>query len=116
MSLRLTTVTFDCDDPQRVAAFWTSALDRRVDEGASEFFVSLSDPDGGPKMFFIKVPEHKSVKNRVHVDLQADNREIEVQRLIELGATKVNDYAEFGVTWTTLRDVEQNEFCVSDGH
>jgi hypothetical protein len=113
MSLQLATVTFDCDNPQRVSEFWAKALDRTVDEGASEFFISLSAGPKDPKMFFIKVPEGKAVKNRVHVDLHADDRAVEVERLLGLGATKVGDYDEYGATWTTLRDVEGNEFCVA---
>jgi hypothetical protein len=115
MSLQLANVTFDCDDPQRVSDFWAKALDRSVDEGASEFFISLSGGPSEPKMFFIKVPEPKAVKNRVHVDLQADDRTAEVERLLGLGATKVGDYDEYGAVWTTLRDVEGNEFCVAGG-
>lgn len=67
----------------------------------------------GPRFFFIKVPEGRTVKNRVHLDLSADgDREAEVERLLGLGATKVGDYDEWGHTWTTLQDVEGNELCV----
>ena len=63
-------------------------------------------------MMFIAVPEAKSVKNRVHLDLDADDREAEVRRLIELGATHIHDKDEWGISWTTLADPEGNEFCV----
>ncbi|MCC6438907.1 MAG: VOC family protein [Acidimicrobiales bacterium] len=113
MSLDLAAVTFDCDDPQQVAAFWKEALGRTIDDGASAFFVSLSGGPGAPKLFFIKVPEPKTVKNRVHLDLHTADRAVEVDRLLALGATRVADHEEHGIVWTTLRDVEGNEFCVA---
>jgi predicted enzyme related to lactoylglutathione lyase len=114
MTLRLGNVTVDCDDPQAVAAFWSAALDRPIDQGASEFFVAIhQDLADATGWFFIKVPEPKSVKNRMHVDLRADDREAEVVRLLALGATRAADHDEFGTRWTTLQDVEGNEFCVS---
>jgi Glyoxalase-like domain len=115
MTLQLGNVTFDCDDPTRVATFWAAALGRPVADGASEFFVALTGgtPEGSPTMFFIRVPEGKTVKNRVHLDLTADDRNAEVARLVALGATKVADHDEWGHTWTVLTDVEGNEFCVA---
>lgn len=114
MSLQLGNITVDCDDPQTVATFWSVALGRPVDEGGSEFFVSIGRGDASQTgWFFIKVPEGKAVKNRVHVDLHADNRDSEVARLLALGATQVGAYDEWGVQWVTLRDPEGNEFCVA---
>jgi predicted enzyme related to lactoylglutathione lyase len=59
------------------------------------------------------VPKGKEVKNRVHLDLQADDRAAEVERLVSLGATVVHDKDEWDVKWTTLADPEGNEFCVA---
>jgi len=113
MSSRLAHITFDCAEPARLAAFWSVVLDRPVDEGAGEFFASLDDqvPDR-PSWFFIRVPEGKTGKNRVHVDLTAVDREVEVARLVGLGATACADHDEWGAVWTTMRDPEGNEFCV----
>jgi hypothetical protein len=114
MSIQLHNVTLDCADPQRVAAFWSEALGRPIDDGASDGFVSIGINDGAQTgWFFIQVPEGKTVKNRAHFDLQADDRDAEVTRLLGLGATKVGEYDEYGERWTTLRDVEGNEFCVA---
>jgi hypothetical protein len=66
-----------------------------------------------PGWFFIKVPEGKVVKNRVHFDLHAEDREAQVGRLLALGAQRFDDYEEHGTRWTTLLDVEGNEFCVA---
>jgi len=114
MSLRLGNVTLDCADPPRVARFWSAALDRPLDDGASEWFASIGRHDANQTgWFFIKVAEGKTVKNRVHVDLRSDGREAEVARLLELGAQHFADHDEFGIQWTTMLDVEGNEFCVS---
>jgi len=114
MTIQLHNVTLDCADPQRVAAFWSEALGRPIDDGASDGFVSIGMNDRAqPGWFFIKVPEGKTVKNRAHFVLQADDRETEVTRLLGLGATKVGEYDEYGERWTTLQDVEGNEFCVA---
>jgi predicted enzyme related to lactoylglutathione lyase len=63
---------------------------------------------------FAKVPEKKVAKNRMHVDLAAPDREAEVARLLELGATRVADMNEWGYEWTVMQDPEGNEFCVAD--
>jgi predicted enzyme related to lactoylglutathione lyase len=114
MTIQLRNVTLDCADPRRVAAFWSEALGRPTDDGASDGFVSIGIADPVQTgWFFIQVPEGKTVKNRAHLDLHADDRESEVARLLALGATKVGEYDEYGTRWTTLRDVEGNEFCVA---
>lgn len=116
MTLALGNITLDCTDPQTVAAFWSAALDRQIDAGASPFFVSIGRADPSRTgMFFIAVPEPKAGKNRVHADLHAEDREAEVQRLLALGATRRRDHDEYGTRWTTMHDVEGNEFCVAAG-
>jgi hypothetical protein len=67
-----------------------------------------------PALFFAKVPEPRSHKNRVHIDLEADDREKEIARLLELGATRGADHDEYGHSWTVMTDLEGNEFCIAD--
>jgi hypothetical protein len=113
MTLQLGNITFDCADSARVGTFWSAALNRPLDDGPSEWFASIGRSDESQTVWlFIKVPEGKHAKNRCHVDLRSDNREAEVARLLALGAEHYNDYDEHGHQWTTLRDVEGNEFCV----
>jgi catechol 2,3-dioxygenase-like lactoylglutathione lyase family enzyme len=113
MSIALAHLTFDSTDPQALARFWSAALDRHVDDGASEFFASIDDRDPErPSWFFIRVPEAKAAKNRVHVDLSADDREAEVERLSALGAVRLSEHDEWGAVWTVMADPEGNEFCV----
>jgi predicted enzyme related to lactoylglutathione lyase len=117
MSLSIASITFDCRDAEKVAGFWSAALEVALDPepAPSRFFASLgrSNPDAHVTMMFINVPESKTIKNRMHLDLQADDRAKEVKRLIGLGAMLVHDKDESGVRWTTLTDPEGNEFCVA---
>jgi hypothetical protein len=66
---------------------------------------------GDPPLTFVNVPEPKTTKNRVHIDWYAPDREAEVARLIALGATRLWEVNE-NFEWTTMADVEGNEFCV----
>jgi hypothetical protein len=125
MSVMVAAVTIDCDDALVVGRFWSAALDRPLDPGAAAEFASIGMPEhrdvtgwslpgaDGPTWLFAKVPEAKTAKNRMHVDLAAADHEAEVARLVSLGATKVGDMAEFGYEWTVLQDPEGNEFCVA---
>ena len=115
MSVNLYAVTFDCADAAKLAAFWSAVLDRVVDDGATEEFaaIGLVDPaDRRPHWLFVRVPEAKAVKNRVHLDLIAADLEGEVGRLVALGAVRKADFEEGGARWTTLCDPEGNEFDV----
>lgn len=114
MTLCLANVTFDCRDARKVAEFWSAALDRPIDPDPSEYFTSIGREDGiVPALFFAKVPEPRSQKNRVHIDLEADNREKEIARLLALGATRGPNHDEYGHSWTVMADPEGNEFCVA---
>ena len=119
MASILDTVTFDCAEPRRLAAFWAASLDWVVgdqdDEGA---FVT---PRPGEVLwqrglFFQKVPEGKVVKNRVHLDLRPpDSMADEVERSTALGATMQRRVDVEGSFWTIMLDPEGNEFCILRG-
>ena len=116
VTTRLANITFDCTDAARLARFWSGVFGRPVGEGASEFFAQLPRDASAPNWFFIQVPEPKTVKNRVHIDLEADDMAGEIGRLVGLGANHVGDKEERGHTWSVLHDPEGNEFCVSSPH
>jgi catechol 2,3-dioxygenase-like lactoylglutathione lyase family enzyme len=112
--LKLRNVTFDCENPAQVAAFWGTALGYEVAEYNASF-ADARHPEGiRPNLQFIKVPEKRTVKNRVHLSVTADNREAEVERLIGLGTPRgeTHQMPEYGITWTVLQDPEGNELCV----
>jgi predicted enzyme related to lactoylglutathione lyase len=87
-------------------------LDQPVAAGASPEFATL---DGAPGWMFLRVPEPKATKNRLHPDLRTDDLPAEVTRLVALGAAHLADHTEEGTTWATLTDPEGNEFDVVAG-
>lgn len=107
-------VSIDCRDAAALAAFWSAALDRPVDEGANAFFASIGIGfrSRQPAWLFLQVPEPKVAKNRMHVDFSTGDRTAEITRLVALGASSHGEYDEWGVQWTVLADPEGNEFCV----
>jgi predicted enzyme related to lactoylglutathione lyase len=112
--LTLGNVTFDCADPIRLAEFWSRATGFQIAQ-QSGYMTVLSPAEGrGPNLLFIKVPEPRTVKNRVHPDFHVADIEAEIARLIELGATRGESHREYGFIWTVMSDPEGNEFCV--GH
>ena len=119
MTVTLAAITVDCDDAHALARFWSTALDRPLaDEPApSREFALIGRGDHGagltPSWMFTRVPEGKTAKNRMHVDLVAGDRPAEVDRLVGMGATHIADKDEWGMQWTVMRDPEGNEFCVA---
>ena len=137
-------VVFDAANPPKLAAFWGEAIGYVEEDPPDGFesweawavandlpredwdrYASRVDPDGaGPRLFFQRVPEPKTAKNRVHLDLAVSGgREtpIEerrrrvadaVERAVAAGATRVKAYDEAGQHWVVLQDPEGNEFCL----
>jgi predicted enzyme related to lactoylglutathione lyase len=112
MSLRLYSLTFDAADPEEQAAFWAAVTGYEITL-STEFVTQLGgDGSFGPGFMFIKVPEPKTAKNRMHFDLGTADLDAEVDRVVALGATLQSRHEEFGITWATLTDPEGNEFCI----
>jgi len=110
--VRLFNVTFDVRDAAAQAAFWSAVVERPVDEGAGEQFARIQGDEANPNLLFIQVPEDRTAKNRVHIDLDAPNLDAVRERLEGLGAEFVHEKDEYGLRWFTFRDPEGNEFCV----
>ena len=126
MTVRIASVTFDCADALTVGRFWSAALGRPLDPDASSGFAAIGFTGRRDKVgwapveraddqtwIFAKVPEPKTAKNRMHLDVMAPDPDAEVARLVELGATRVAAIDEYGYTWTVMADPEGNEFCVA---
>jgi Glyoxalase-like domain len=113
MSSFIFNVTFDCSDPRGLATFWSAVTGYRPVTERQDF-VALRAPDkrGVRQILFFKVPEPKVAKSRVHVDLAARDPEQEIERLVALGATKLEHREGNGTSWTVMLDPEGNEFCV----
>jgi hypothetical protein len=114
MAVRLTTIVIDAADPTRIAAFWVAVLgwDAKPDADGD---IVLSDPTGASsvELLFIKVPEPKRLKNRLHLDLNPldADQSAELDRLLSLGAVRV-DIGQVDTSWVVLADPEGNEFCL----
>jgi predicted enzyme related to lactoylglutathione lyase len=110
-------LVLDCHDPEALAEFWAGAIDY-VNVGEAGVYVVLV-PDGrpGPKLLLQRVPEPKTVKNRMHLDIDASDIEAEAARLEALGARRLagEQKHEHGSRWILMADPEGNEFCVCDG-
>jgi hypothetical protein len=128
MTSKFTELAIDCADPAGLARFWCSVLGYEVqDVDEEDGMVTIGSPavpEGKersgpvpPALTFMRVPEGKTVKNRLHIDVNPTDREQheEVRRLLDLGAR----HADVGQTgeesWVTLADPEGNEFCVLSG-
>jgi hypothetical protein len=134
-------IAVDCADPHRLARFWAGALGYEVeadeegirqilaagyatDEDVTEYegvlvwktAAACRDPEGRrPRMLFQHVPEPKTVKNRLHLDLRvgAERQTAEVERLAVLGASVLWEASQGPLSWVTMADPEGNEFCVT---
>ncbi|HET9611720.1 MAG TPA: VOC family protein [Acidimicrobiales bacterium] len=128
-------VTFDAASPRALGAFWCrvlgyveqpppegfdtweDALDAfGIDRSDPDRAYAIVDPDGpGPRVFFQKVPEGKTAKNRVHLDVRvgADAMHARADELVGFGARVVAEHDEPGGHWITLQDPEGNEFCLT---
>jgi len=132
-------VAIDCQDPDRLAAFWMSVLDYEIDDPPTgysswaelsaaqavdpgEAWIKIRDPEGGgPTLLFHRVPEAKKVKNRVHLDVRAPDEgpgerpakvEAFIARVIGSGGSKVRDVVDDAGYFAVMHDPEGNEFCV----
>ena len=116
MTVQRFSIMLDCNDVDRVAAFWCAALGYRSHTSRYGQFQPLRPPEGSgwPVIDLQQVEEPKQGKNRMHLDLHTDDFEAEVARLESLGATRTDDHelGTGGVYWTVMTDPEGNEFCV----
>ena len=121
MPLWIDWVTIDCRDAQALAEFWRNALDYELE------YSSFDDPEADPsadaevlisprdrrkaRLLFLEVPERKSIKNRLHLDLRSHDQAGEVARLEAMGASRI-DIGQGDVNWVVMADPEGNEFCI----
>lgn len=118
--LKIQCITIDCHNPTALAQFWAQALGWKMDENATEDEayieknLELNNNDGYPDLLFIRVPDQKNSKNRVHLDLRPTNQMEEVERLEKIGATRIEigQSKSSQTTWIVMADPEGNEFCV----
>jgi predicted enzyme related to lactoylglutathione lyase len=106
-------VMLDCNDLDSEVAFWKALLGLKQKQRAGAF-VFLSRMGGeGPGLALQKVPEPKAVKNRMHLDLVAEDPEALIARVLDLGGSRLADHKMGGFHWTVMDDPEGNEFCIA---
>jgi hypothetical protein len=115
--LKIQALSIDAHDPFRLARFWEAALGWRITAAEADEVV-LEPPAGSPAdgvaadLLFLRVPEAKTDKNRLHLDLRPEEQAVEVARLEALGAERVSIGQGDDVSWVVMADPEGNEFCV----
>ena len=122
MTLRFDTLAIDAHDPVAQGRWWGELLGWKVevdevthdDEVGAEDEVAVVPPEGtrASELLFLKVPEGKQVKNRLHLDLRPDDQDAEVARAEAMGARRIDIGQGPEVTWVVLADPEGNEFCI----
>lgn len=102
----------DARDPARLARWWAEALGYQITYEEPDEVEIRRSADELPGVVFVPVPESKTVKNRLHIDLRPADQEAEVERLVNMGARHVDIGQGEEVGWVVLADPEGNEFCV----
>jgi predicted enzyme related to lactoylglutathione lyase len=119
MAVRIHNITFDCADARALARFWSILTGWNVYyDDDPEVVLAPSFPHEGTGMLFIPVPEGKTAKNRLHLDLSPERgtRDELVETAVAAGATVIGDHrVADGTGWVTLTDPEGNEFCIERG-
>lgn len=117
MSLRIQCLCIDTTDPARLAGFWQSVLGwRRTCERDDEVVLELPavspEDDFCPDLLFLRVPEGKVAKNRLHLDLRPRDQSAEVARLEQIGALRTDVGQGQDGSWVVMADLDGKEFCV----
>jgi|RhiMethySRZTD1v2_1073278.scaffolds.fasta_scaffold2850688_1 hypothetical protein len=116
MPITLENIVFDCADANALATFWAAVLSTEVDADGNQFFATVNRSADGPTLMFLQVPEPRTGKNRLHVDLATADWSAEVDRLVGLGAKRLDEHNEYGTHWLTLTDPEGNVFDLAELH
>lgn len=114
MSLEWEQVVIDARDPAALGRWWAGALGWVMVNDDPDEFEIRPNADRLPGVIFEPVGEAKKQKNRLHLDFRPEDQEVEVQRLLGVGASRA-DVGQGDVTWVVLADLEGNEFCVLEG-
>jgi Glyoxalase-like domain len=110
-------LVIDCHDPHALARFWAAVLNQPILYETETEVIVGADKHAYPGLsFFGPIPEGKTIKNRLHIDLDPDDQAAEVARLLALGARHADVGQGDDVSWVVLADPEGNEFCVLRPH
>ena len=104
-------VVIDVNDLERCAGFWSKVLGKEISFKVDNY-CRIGKGGDPPSLLLQKVPEPHERKNRAHIDLDVKNLELAVQRVVDLGGTKLAEFSEYGIRWAVMADPDGNEFCL----
>jgi predicted enzyme related to lactoylglutathione lyase len=104
-------IVLDANDLERCARFWSEVLGKEI-SFKSDKYCRIGGGDDPPSLLLQKVPERHEHKNRAHIDLDVTDFGSAVQRVVDLGGTKLDEISEYGITWAVMADPDGNEFCL----
>ena len=110
----LNLIGIDVADMERAAQFWGALLGLKIENREDEYLEFERQGDG-PRLYVQKVPEKKTAKTRVHLDIDVADLDVAVSRAVALGAKKVQPFIQSGHSWVVMEDPDGNEFCLTHG-
>lgn len=110
---RVGAVMIDCHDPDALIAFWSRIVGIEVAQKYPDYVFGTKLPGNHIRLAFQQVPEDRTVKNRIHLDLSHEDPEALIAKIEMLGGSRLADHEVDGFHWTILADPEGNEFCVT---
>jgi predicted enzyme related to lactoylglutathione lyase len=112
MTLKFDEICVDATDIHRLASWWADVLGWQPEPTDDGDVMLIAPPGAGPNWLFVEVPDDRVVKNRIHFDFRPDDQQAEVERVIALGARRVDIGQTGDESWVVLADPEGNEFCI----
>lgn len=109
--MRVDSIDMDCNDLPRLAEFWSAMLGQEAVIGDGYAFIPPTQ-NGAPHICLLQVPEEKTIKNRLHIDLAVENLEAAAKQAEQLGATRATGVLAGPFPWIVMHDPEGNEFCL----
>ena len=107
-------VGIDVEDMERSAQFWVALLGLKI-ASREDDYLEFEGQGDGPRLYVQKVPEKKTAKTRVHLDIAVQDLDIAVSRAVALGAKKIKPFISTGHSWVVMEDPDGNEFCLTHG-
>ena len=104
-------IVLDVNDLDGCAEFWSAVLGKEISFKVDNY-CRIGEGENPPSLLLQKVPEPHERKNRAHIDLDVTDLEAAVQRVLDLGGTRLEEFNEYGITWAVMADPDGNEFCL----
>jgi predicted enzyme related to lactoylglutathione lyase len=113
---RVGAIMIDCHDPTALMDFWSQIVGVESAQEFPNYIFGTKLPGNHIRLAFQKVPEEKTIKNRLHLDLTHEDPGALIEKVETLGGSRIADHEISGFHWTVLADPEGNEFCITAAH